>query len=63
MCRRHLTDLFSHAQQYAEFNLRCRGVVPVTLFLLELIRDGKLRDLLGRLPTDIVWRALEEQTA
>lgn len=26
--------MFSRAQQYAEFNMRCRGAVPVTLFLL-----------------------------
>ena len=30
--------------------------------LVEAMHDGELRDLLKRLPTDTVWRALEEQT-
>ena len=29
-----LDDLLTHAEQYAGFNLRCRGVLPATLFLL-----------------------------
>ena len=28
-----LDDLLTHAEQYAGFNLRCRGVLPGTLFL------------------------------
>ena len=29
-----LDDLLTHAEQYAGFNLRCRGVLPGTLFLV-----------------------------
>jgi hypothetical protein len=38
-------------------------IVQTISDLVAAMHDGELRDLLGRLPTDIVWRALEEQTA